>query len=354
MTISISLYLLTLLNNPRQYGKDLTKKFLFNKRTRTKSIHFYDKKLNTSGHKFQLRAIYYAVISYLNELKVDIYNEPQSLHQQIKNLYRLYMPNRQGVNGPFTPSKTILKRKSIFMHTVCPEANSNHLSLKPGYFPGFFYLNESGYSGWANKRIPSSEYVEFIFNHLSIIKRTNKYSTIPKSILKNEKKFYDNYILILLQTPGDTVSLLQSRTTEDLINYWIGYAKKYKLELICKLHPKGIYNKQFIDRFHPYIVDFSEDLFNLIDYANMVVTQNSGAGLQGVLRGKKVILHANADFSNLCIENKNYYDFDILKSLIDNFVIPSDELIAKTIASINFCLDYPQETKSFLREWLNK
>lgn len=311
-----------------------------------KLVNIYDKKLDTSENKFELRRIYYSLLSELSANKINFKIKDQNFYQKIKFITRKRSKKNKISAMPFTPKNILLNRKSIFYHTISDF--QNHLSYKPGYFPGYFYLNPTGYSGWATKRAPSQEFIEFVEKDLKQLSYSNKIN-IENTLKIKDKK---NYILILLQTENDSVQNLHEYSFSYLLDYWKKFSIENNFEYLIKKHPKAKYSVNLFENHKEALLPYKTDLFSAIDSSKFCVTHNSGAGLQAILRGKKVIIHANTDFIDLAIDNRKYLDFKNVAEKINRFKVPSNRKIAENIASIHFCVDYPKELRKYLKEWV--
>tara|TARA_Y100000589_G_C27111777_1_gene612528 strand:- start:391 stop:1347 length:957 start_codon:yes stop_codon:yes gene_type:complete len=313
-----------------------------------KKVNIYNKKLNTSGHKTELRRIYYCILSELSANSCEFSIRNQTLFQKLYLLRRSkskYIKTKY-IPMPFSPTNYLLKDKSIFYHTI--SKNKNHLSYKPGYFPRYFYLNKTGYSGWAKHNKPSKEYINFVKEDIENIINSNKYP------VKNTTKIKDknNYILILLQTENDSVQNLHPYSFSRLLDYWKEYSIKNNIKYFIKKHPRAKYSENLFKQHKDALLPYEIDLFSAIDSSKFCVTHNSGSGLQAILRGKKVIIHSETDYKDLAIDNRKYLSFNRISSTLENFKNPSNIEIAKLLASIHFCVDYPKETRNFLSKWI--
>lgn len=304
-------------------------------------VLFFNKKLKSSGNKENLVAAFEAVHNTLKVLDVPTLLLPQHLFQRLRIINRL---GSSQIPMPYSPGKILHKHRAIFFHTV--NCSEKHLSLKPGYFPKMFYLNKGGYSGWAIPRDPSPSYKNFVNQHLQEIRESNKYDTNGDtgSTAKLEK-----YLLILAQTESDSVGNLHYFSNQDFISFCKALAEKLKCVPVLKPHPKS--NQYKNDAV--MTLDKNQALFPLIDGAEYVITQNSGAGLQAVLRNKKVLTTAHSDFKDLTVNIEPQISLEEAIKLLGDFKPPTDQEISDNLAAYMFHVDYQDELTLFIKHWLS-
>ena len=159
----------------------------------------------------------------------------------------------------------------------------------------------------------------------STIDDGNIYDTLAKRILSNTSKFeqperkplkleYNDYVFFPCQIPHDeTIKFHSDITVEETLKVLLDWSSVTRNHVVIKGHPvnpgsmasiKAVANEYI----HTWIDDYS--IHDLIAGAKMVVTVNSGVGLEAILHGKQVVTFGRADYDLVTYNatSKNYFD----------------------------------------------
>lgn len=114
----------------------------------------------------------------------------------------------------------------------------------------------------------------------------------------------EDYLLVALQTPGDTVLKKYSNmSVNDLIRRICDFSRKNKINFLIKPHPNTVRNRSIIP--HLFVQSaisgnikiYMGDVVKAIENAKGVVVLNSGVGFEALLYNKPVYTFAEADYS---------------------------------------------------------
>ena len=153
----------------------------------------------------------------------------------------------------------------------------------------------------------------------------NIYDTLAKRILSNTSKFeqperkplkleYNDYVFFPCQIPHDeTIKYHSDITVEKTLEYLLKWSSVTGKHIVIKGHPVNPGSMASIREVansykHTWIDDYS--IHDLIEGAKMVVTVNSGVGLEAILHGKQVVTFGRADYDLVTYNatSKNYFD----------------------------------------------
>ena len=149
------------------------------------------------------------------------------------------------------------------------------------------------------------------------------------------------YVFLPLQVETDPVSDCAYIKTYDLLCEMIIIARKYRINLVIKRHPKcksdRIYRKLKSIKKLNNVFESSDNIHRLISFSEAVVTVNSGVGLESVMYLKKTITTGKSEYSPVCLEAKNVVE--LRHYLLDDDIRFSDIDLKKFIYYyFNFCL----------------
>jgi hypothetical protein len=294
-------------------------------------IAVYWKKYNGSHHK-EIRHIFSFLFYALSELgyDFDIFNQEDfqsnnELKRAERKKYlnkdqigypRLLSTNSNLPNMPFEGKH--LKTEydlSIMFHTISDDKNV--LSIKPGYLPGYFYFNPTGYSGWAT--IANNE-TEINNEKPNIDEFTNisKYTQNLNSLEKLPTKF----IFSALQVSSDSVANQSLFTTKQMLSKTISIAKSLNLSVVIKKHPKDTNTEtdkmlDDLSRKNKFVHISTNSIHFLIEKSTCVFIINSGVGFEALLKGKPVFSFGKSDYSHLTFSVKADSSHTEVKNFIE-------------------------------------
>ena len=160
-----------------------------------------------------------------------------------------------------------------------------------------------------NKLMPVDLSVVQTFFNKIIVEITNK---IKKDRTKSTKE-HENFILIILQVPGDAQLIEHSPYFKDFYSMLksVLSATPSNMNLVIREHPlyKGMYEDRIYDILKNddrCIIDNEKSLEELIIHSNLCILNNSTVGIEALLLKKKVFTLGNSYYSN---RNSGSFDF---------------------------------------------
>ncbi len=206
--------------------------------------------------------------------------------------------------------KSVFKSDLYFLHHAKIN-NEKQVLFKKSYLPGYFYLNDTGFSGWYTSSFSKNKVVDKFYEEIKgrfVITNISKYKQPDEDFVKpdNDKKI----IFVAMQTAGDVVGQLSYLTTLNLLKAIVNICKKDKnMIIVVKRHPccKNKNIEKYIYKISKYqnVIISKANIKSLLNAADIVCTVNSGVGFESLLRLKKVILSGISDYKECCFEAKN-------------------------------------------------
>ncbi len=196
---------------------------------------------------------------------------------------------------------------TLSYHTLSAR-DQNYLNFKESALPGYYLLDHTGFSGWASvsedfldatidhdaaSRTYEKLYGEFVEGRVTKYPDEVSESSIPKS----------EFILVALQLPHDSVQALANFDQEKIASTLIEAFRGSNTSIVFKLHPLDKTNRlrHTLQRFakqEDHVRLAEENLFELLSTCKLVVTTNSGVGMEALLRLKPVITVGGSDYES--------------------------------------------------------
>lgn len=207
--------------------------------------------------------------------------------------------------------KPINNDNYIFSHHTLG-GGENHFHIKISALNGYISFDGDGFAGWATtaKDLPENRakietvnkdkadklweivYKEVVEGNQSKYAQPNKTNT---NDLKKQK-----YIFLPLQVTGDLVAQLAYIKGIDVADYLCEKFRNSEYKILIKRHPLCTDEKvvEALDRLseNDHIIISDGSVHELIKDASLVVTVNSGVGMESLLHLKKVLITGGADY----------------------------------------------------------
>ena len=225
------------------------------------------------------------------------------LHQHNLVIIRLQMSNSQVRDLP----KGLI---AIYAYHVLPRAEDSLISYKETPIRRRFSLSPFGYSGWGpligrqvRSELPASisrYYKELVVSFEQ--KRESKYTQRRARFHASSKL----RILVTLQTQYDPVTTLHSISTSSAVKTIIEWAEDNDAEVVLRRHPMcmnvGVTEIIRLAAISRVVVNSWGKIIDEIDASDIVVTGNSGTGLEAALLQKKVITWGKSEYGRFVTE----------------------------------------------------
>jgi capsule polysaccharide export protein KpsC/LpsZ len=181
------------------------------------------------------------------------------------------------------PAQSTTKRNIIYFEG---SPNFNHFRVTPD---GYNILSFPRFNFWKKHDVDSN------IREKLLELPNNKYNQ-----QENVAKVKGKYNLFVLQNPW---------IDQHIIRDVLRYAKETKTHTVFKGHPiirgkvkieimwKKFYDEGLISEYSSLVKDVNLD--PLIDKADLVILKSSGAGMQALIKGKKMVLYKDCDYSEV-------------------------------------------------------
>lgn len=290
---------------------------------------------------------YNTILSHLEQKKVRFV---------LKNQYALNLcPER-------SPSKV------LSWHTYGRVEGVRHLKESP--FPGFFYFDQTGYSGWSEIAAMSCEQIEKRLSGIPNSEAEAYSEALVERFIRAGKSKYDQskpssgnlprrYVFIPMQLLDDHVTKLTDWDIFRLIQSVLDWLHGTEVSLVLKRHPKCLHWR--VDAFltemvaNPDVLLVDAPIHELIQGALAVCTVNSGVGAEALLMGKSVFTASPTDYGFLS------HDVRYVRSAAEFMTLIEAEVDHLQYAKFMtfYCRDYlvdasdPEVIKQRVDDWLD-
>ncbi|EEB79497.1 CDP-Glycerol:Poly(glycerophosphate) glycerophosphotransferase family [marine gamma proteobacterium HTCC2148] len=185
-----------------------------------------------------------------------------------------------------------------------------HFHIKTSAVKGFVSFDSDGFAGWASiakDNLHCRERIEGISSTLSektwetafytiIAKNSSKYSQ-PEH---EESGYTFKYVFLPLQIAVDLVASLSYITGSDLASFLVEKFAGSEYKVVIKRHPlcRSNETKELLEKLsdEDHVIISKNSVHELIKNASLVVTVNSGVGMEAILHLKNVIITGRADY----------------------------------------------------------
>lgn len=192
--------------------------------------------------------------------------------------------------------------------------DNNIIDYKQAYYPHMIYFDNGGYSGFSNitrddiidTSVSQKKVSEFCEEYVYVLRDHTKYEELNLAPLEN--KVPDEFILVALQVPNDSVMALARQSSRYMIQAAISTGKHMKLPVVVKFHPMGGNNRDDTELFRFInqergkgfpIYTSKGDVKLLLSRARAVFTINSGVGFEALINHKPVFTFGECDYNHL-------------------------------------------------------
>jgi len=202
-------------------------------------------------------------------------------------------------------SLDVSHNRLISYHSYGVIKDTKVLHFKESALPKYYSLDKCGFSGWACPNLSESladTSMEGFFEALQqdiLNRKTSKYDQ-PISI---ESQFEAGFIFVPLQMPYDSVAQHARLDIFDVIRSLASDSAETR-QIVIKRHPKD--NSEVTEKklkalmeVHPDIIQSQENIHDLISDCSLVITVNSGVGVEALLHYKPVITLGVSDYENV-------------------------------------------------------
>lgn len=200
------------------------------------------------------------------------------------------------------------------------------LHFKEAAIPGFFSIDPSGFSGWASWHRDArfdtiAEEDAKAFHHalhdLVVRTRRTKYRQTGNGPVPDGR-----FVLLALQVPDDAVSQHARLRPEETLDMLLDHYAGSDTAVVVKRHPYDVTEgtKAMLDARrarHPHLVVTTAPIHTLLERAGIVVTVNSGVGVEALVHLKQVISTGASDYAAATHAVNGKQEFEALLTSLD-------------------------------------
>ena len=258
--------------------------------------------------------------------------------------------------------------KVLSWHTCGGVTGLRHLKESP--FPGFFYFDRAGYSGWAALATLPDAQIEAEIAAIPDLEAEAYFQSLVSRFITARKSKYTQtevgcvplpprYVFIPMQLLDDHVTQLTDWDIFDLIRTVLQLLEGTDVSLVVKRHPKCMHWR--VDAFlaemaaHPRVLLVDAPIHDLIESSIAVCTVNSGVGAEALLMCKPVFTASPTDYGFLA------HDIRSVKSSTEFITLTEVEVDRVKYAKFMtyYCRDYlvdgtdPVAIEQRVAQWLD-
>lgn len=258
--------------------------------------------------------------------------------------------------------------KVLSWHTCGGVTGLRHLKESP--FPGFFYFDRAGYSGWAVLATLPDAQIEAEIAAIPDLEAEAYFQSLVARFITARKSKYgqtktsldclpSRYVFIPMQLLDDYVTQLTDWDIFRLIRTMLDLLEGTDVSLVVKRHPKCTHWR--VDAFlaelagHPCVHVLNAPIHDLIERSIAVCTVNSGVGAEALLLCKPVFTASPTDYAFLT------YDLRAVQSGAEFMALAEAEVDRRQYAKFmaHYCRDYlvdsadPAAVQQRVAQWLD-
>lgn len=203
----------------------------------------------------------------------------------------------------------ILDGHVISYHTSAP-ANPRHLHIQESPLAGRCSFDHSGFAGYSSIATDHSAIRRFVRDIPEEALKQNQHEMHERYVSANVSKYLQAshgepisgpYVFVALQIPTDIVSRLAYISGTELLKNVVAHYRGTGVKVVVKRHPfcgsMGV--QKCLDELEAAgdIIRTENSIHSIITNAHLVLTVNSGVGLEALIQGKSVIVSGACDYS---------------------------------------------------------
>ena len=254
----------------------------------------------------------------------------------------------------------------ISYHTSAP-ANPRHLHIQESPLAGCCSFDHSGFAGFASIATDHSQITRFVSNVSADALERNQRDMHDRYVTGNISKYLQPaenkpisgpYVFVALQIPTDIVSRLAWISGIDLLRSVVEYYRETEVKVVVKRHPfcGSMAVQKCLDELEAAgrIIRTENSIHSLIASARIVLTVNSGVGLEALMHGKTVVASGQCDYSYAAKTVRNHNE---LFQVLSGDLSPDDqrirELLYFYVRRFTVAATDSGEIRTRLQEWLS-
>ena len=273
---------------------------------------------------------------------------------------------RMQLDWRFCLPKT-LGARVVSYHTSGP-VNPRHLHIQESPLAGYCSLDHAGFAGFATTAAEHSAIVDFVAGIPDSVLEANQHRLHQHFVMRNVSKYQqptlaaalpisEPYVFVVLQVSTDIVAQLGWLSGIDLLAGVVEHYRGSGTRVVVKSHPfcRSIRVADFLDQLESggEIIRGTGSIHHLIRDARLVLTVNSGVGLESLMHGKAVVVAGACDY---CYAATTVKTREELKCALETAAPPDPrrirQLLYYYVHRFAVRADAPDQIRGRLEEWL--
>jgi Capsule polysaccharide biosynthesis protein len=210
----------------------------------------------------------------------------------------------------------------ISYHTSAP-SDKFWLHIQESSLAGRCSIDNSGFAGFSSIAFDYSAIEKFTKNTPDVQLIENQNLMVRRYVSKNVSKYTqvsveevipDDYVFVVLQIPTDIVSKLAYISGIDLLQNAVNFFRGTATKVVVKRHPfcTSMRIQKVLEKLESDgdVVITKNSIHRVIANSRLVMTVNSGVGVEALIQGKVVIVSGACDYSYSAITVRNKVELD--------------------------------------------
>ncbi len=229
----------------------------------------------------------------------------------------------------------------IISYHTSAEFNQRHIHVQESPFSGKCSFDYAGFAGFSHIAQNHSEITKFVRDIDADALDANQaeiYSTyVTRNISKYEqpedsKPIKGPYVFVALQVVTDVVAKLAWMSGIELLENVASHYRGSGIQVVVKRHPfcRSMDVQKCVERLEAAgdVMRTSNSIHEILKNAKLVITVNSGVGLEALMHGKSVIVSGACDYSYSAHSAKNPEE---LRQILTTDAPPDDKRIKELL-----------------------
>jgi Capsule polysaccharide biosynthesis protein len=236
-------------------------------------------------------------------------------------------------------NQCIPKTKDCYIISYHTKARDNprHLHIQESPLAGRCSFDSSGFAGYSSIVADHSVIKNFTNGITDQLLKQHQEEMYKTYVSTNISKYFQPlsdeilsfpYVFVVLQIPTDIVSQLAYIPGIEMLKIVVDHYRGTETKVLVKRHPfcRSMGISKFLDELEARedIIRTNNSIHSIIKSANLIITVNSGVGLEALIQGKKVVVTGACDYAYAAITVKSSKE---LEDALSIFPIPNDRLI---------------------------
>ncbi|NJM37443.1 MAG: hypothetical protein HC845_06020 [Akkermansiaceae bacterium] len=247
------------------------------------------------------------------------------------------------------------------------QKNSKHLHIQEAPLAGRCSFDDAGFAGFSSIATNHSAIEAFTAKVSAELLEQNQKELYQQYVVNNVSKYKQSsetapitepYVFVALQISTDVVSRLAWISGIEMLQIVAEYYRSSGTRVVVKRHPYcgSMSMQKCLDELEENgsIIRASGSIHQLISSAKLVLTVNSGVGLEALIHNKPVIVSGRCDYSYATQTVKTRTElFEALTNTGDSDPLKRQQLLYYYVHQFTLAANAGEKISARLQDWLS-